>query len=206
MNRKALIISLSGYNLTKKEILLLREYKPWGIILFKRNIKNYKQIKSLIKRIRYEVKDKKYPILIDEEGGTVSRLGNIIDNASFSQMFFGKIQDTNYFINSSLYETYLNKICYILKDIGININTVPVLDKHYKSTNKFLSNRVYSSKIKTIKDLGNKCVDVYNKNKISTVIKHIPGHGLSKVDSHKKLPIIDKFTKKKTSEFYRFLR
>ena len=192
MNRKALIISISGYNLTKKEILLLREYKPWGIILFKRNIKNYKQIKSLIKRIRYEVKDNKYPILVDEEGGTVSRLGNIIDNEHFSQRFFGRMQDTNYFINSSLYETYLNKICYILKDIGININTVPVLDKHYKSTNKFLSNRVYSSKIKTIKDLGNKCIDIYDKNKISTVIKHIPGHGLSKVDSHKKLPIVNK--------------
>ena len=113
MNRKALIISISGYNLTKKEILLLREYKPWGIILFKRNIKNYKQIKSLIKKIRYKVKDKKYPILIDEEGGTVSRLSNIIDNEHFSQRFFGKIQDTNYFINSNLYETYLNKICYV---------------------------------------------------------------------------------------------
>ena len=192
MNRKALITSLSGYHLSKKEILLLRKYKPWGIILFKRNIKNYKQIKSLIKRIRYVVKDNKYPILIDEEGGTVSRLGNIIDNSQFSQRFFGKMQETNYFINSRLYEIYLNKICYILKDIGININTVPVLDKYYKSTNKFLSNRVYSSKIKIIKYLGSKCVDVYNKNRISTVIKHIPGHGLSKVDSHKKLPIVNK--------------
>ena len=192
MNRKALITSLSGYYLTKKEIFLLREYKPWGIILFKRNIKNYKQIKRLIKKIRYEVSDNKYPILIDEEGGTVSRLKDIIDNYQFSQRFFGKMQDNNNVINSSLYEIYLNKMCFILKDIGININTVPVLDKYYKGTNKFLSNRVYSSKIKTIKDLGNKCVDVYNKNKISTVIKHIPGHGLSKVDSHKKLPIVNK--------------
>ena len=102
------------------------------------------------------------------------------------------MQETNYYINSRLYEIYLNKICFILKDIGININTVPVLDKHYKNTNEFLSNRIYSSKIKTIKDLGNKCVDIYYKNKISTVIKHLPGHGLSKVDSHKKLPIVDK--------------
>ena len=192
MNRKALITSLSGYHLTKREILLLRKYKPWGIILFKRNIKNYKQIKSLIKRIRYEIKDNNYPILIDEEGGTVSRLKDIIDNSQFSERFFGKMQDNNNFINSSLYEIYLNKICFILKDIGININTVPVLDKHYKNTNEFLSNRIYSSKIKTIKDLGNKCVDIYYKNKISTVIKHLPGHGLSKVDSHKKLPIVDK--------------
>ena len=192
MNRKALITSLSGYRLTTKEILLLKKYKPWGIILFKRNIKNYKQIKSLVKKIRYEVKDNKYPILIDEEGGTVSRLSNLIDNTHFSQKFFGEIRDSNVFNDSSLYETYLNKVCYILKDIGININTVPVLDKYYKSTNKFLSNRVYSSKIMTIKDLGSKCVNVYKKNKISTVIKHIPGHGLSKVDSHKKLPIVNK--------------
>ena len=115
MNRKALITSLSGYHLTKKEILLLRKYKPWGIILFKRNIKNHKQIKSLIKKIRYEVRDNKYPILIDEEGGTVSRLKDIIDNSHFSQRFFGKMQDNNNVINSSLYEIYLNKICFILK-------------------------------------------------------------------------------------------
>ena len=100
MDRKALITSLSGYHLSKKEILLLRKYKPWGIILFKRNIKNYKQIKNLIKRIRYVLKDNKYPILIDEEGGTVSRLGNIIDNTKFSQRFFGKLQETNYFMKS----------------------------------------------------------------------------------------------------------
>ena len=107
MNRKALITSLSGYHLSKKEILLLRKYKPWGIILFKRNIKNYKQIKSLVKKIRYEVKDNKYPILIDEEGGTVSRLSNLIDNTHFSQKFFGEIRDSNVFNDSSLYEIFV---------------------------------------------------------------------------------------------------
>ena len=192
MNRKALITSLSGYNLTNKEIFLLKKFTPWGIILFKRNIKNYKQIKNLIKKIRNVVKDHRYPILIDEEGGTVSRLSNIINNKQYSQKFFGKIRDTNLLLGTNLYEIYLNKICYILKDIGININTVPILDKLYKSTNDFLSNRIYSSKNKTIKDLGNKCIAVYNKNKISTVIKHIPGHGLSKVDSHKIMPVINK--------------
>ena len=192
MNRKAVIISLSGYFLTKKEIFLIKKYLPWGIILFKRNIKNYNQLKNLTKKIRSIINDKKYPILVDEEGGTVTRLNNIIKNKYFSQKFFGKLSDTNYSVSLKIYELYLNKICNILNNLGININTVPVLDKHYKITNKFLSDRIYSSKIKTIKDLGNRCIKIYGKNKIATVIKHIPGHGLSKVDSHKKLPIVNK--------------
>ena len=74
---------------------------------------------------------------------------------------------------------------FILKDIGININTVPVLDKYYKKLINYYLIEFIPLKIKTIKNLGNKCVHVYNKNKISTVIKHIPGHGLSKVDTQK---------------------
>ena len=67
--KKALIIGLSGKYLTKNEKNILRaKIKPWGIILFKRNIHNYTQIKKLIKSIKNYTKDKKYPIMIDEEG------------------------------------------------------------------------------------------------------------------------------------------
>ena len=83
-------------------------------------------------------------------------------------------------------------MCYLLKSVGININTVPVLDKLYKFTNNFLKDRVYSSEISTIKSLSNICIKTYKKHKICTVIKHIPGHGLARSDSHKKLPIINK--------------
>ena len=82
--KKAIIISIKGYKLSKKEKSLLANERPWGLILFKRNIKSLKQIKKLIKRIRQLTKDSKFPIIIDEEGVKVSRLNKIAEN-NFSQ-------------------------------------------------------------------------------------------------------------------------
>ena len=67
MKRKAIITSISSLKLTQKEELLLRDKRPWGIILFKRNIKNFHQLKNLTSHIRYIMKDKRYPIMVDEE-------------------------------------------------------------------------------------------------------------------------------------------
>ena len=192
MVKKAIIISLSGYKLTKTELNIFKKYLPWGVILFRRNIRDLTQLKKLILSIKKITRDKKYPILIDEEGGDVSRLENIIHNKNFSQKYFGEIFDLNQRIGSNIYKYYVNEICIILKSLGININTIPVLDRQYKFTHKFLKNRVYSSKIKTIKALSNICIDTCKLNKILTIIKHIPGHGLAKLDSHKKLPVINK--------------
>ena len=79
MKRKAIIIGIRGSKLTVEERYLLKTQKPWGIILFSRNIKNLIQLKFLINDIRKSIKDKNYPILIDQEGGRVSRLNKIID-------------------------------------------------------------------------------------------------------------------------------
>ena len=88
MIKKAIIISLSGYKLTKTEINIFKKYIPWGVILFKRNIKDFFQLKKLILSIKKITRDKKYPILIDEEGGDVSRLQNIINNKNFFTKIF----------------------------------------------------------------------------------------------------------------------
>ena len=190
--KKAIIISLSGNKLTKTEIDIFKKYRPWGVILFKRNIKDFFQLKKLILSIKKVTRDKKYPILIDEEGGDVSRLQNVINNKNFSQKYFGEIFDLNQIIGSNIYKYYINETCFYLNNLGININTIPVLDRLYKFTHKFLKYRVFSSKIKTIKTLSNICVEICNLNKIATVIKHIPGHGLARADSHKKLPVVTK--------------
>ena len=195
MKKKAIIISLKGYKLSKNEIKLFKRYLPWGVILFNRNIKDYNQLKELTSSIKKITKDKRYPILIDEEGGAVSRLGKIINNSLFSQKYFGNIYKINKSISLSLYKNYTNEICNILKSLGININTVPVLDLLYTHTSQFLKNRIYSSNINTINSLSNICLKTYKKNKVFTVIKHIPGHGLAKSDSHKKLPIISRSIK-----------
>ena len=76
MIRKAVIVSIAGTFLTHREITILKNERPWGIILFKRNILSKNQLINLVKKIKQTVKDKKFPILIDEEGGQVSRLSN----------------------------------------------------------------------------------------------------------------------------------
>ena len=91
MNRKAIIISISGLKLSSQEKILIKNEKPWGIILFKRNIKSLKQVIKLTKSIRKIIKDKRYPILIDEEGGRVTRLSNLFDNSIYSQRYFGHL-------------------------------------------------------------------------------------------------------------------
>ena len=82
MKKKAIIISIKSYKLSAKEKFLLANEFPWGLILFKRNIKSLNQIIGLIKKIRKFSKDPKFPIIIDEEGKTVSRLRKMINHNS----------------------------------------------------------------------------------------------------------------------------
>ena len=190
MIRKAIIFGIRGTTLTTEERHLLKTEKPWGIILFSRNIKNLFQLKYLIKDIRESIKDKNYPILIDQEGGRVSRLNKIIDFSLFSQAHFGKLYKYDKKVFTHHYKIYIDKVCDILKKVGININTVPVMDVRRKKGHNVIGNRSFSTDPTIVSNVGNLCISLYKKNKIATVIKHIPGHGLTKSDSHYNLPVI----------------
>ena len=187
MKKKAIIISIKSYKLSKKEVKLLSKEKPWGLIIFKRNIKSLSQLKNLIIKIRKITNDSKFPIMIDEEGRTVTRLSKIIKH-DLTQKLFGDIYNFQPKISISIYKSYINSLCILFRNIGININTVPVLDILRKKTNKIIGLRSFSNKPNIVKRLGKICVNQYNSNKIATVIKHIPGHGCSTTDSHLKLP------------------
>ena len=190
MRRKAIIFGIRGAKLTSEDRYLIKNEKPWGIILFSRNIKNIFQLKFLINDIKKSIKDKNYPILIDQEGGKVSRLNKIIDLSDFSQDFFGKLYNKDKKLFYKFYKNYIDKVCNIFKKVGININTVPVLDVRRKKSHNVIGNRSFSQNPERVIKLGKICVDLYKKNKIATVVKHIPGHGMSKCDSHYKTPII----------------
>ena len=190
MNRKPIITSIKTYYLTKSEKKLFKKEKPWGIILFKRNIKSFNQVKLLTKDIRKILNDQFYPILIDEEGGTVSRFSHLINSKELSQRFFGRLYEKNQSNGKNIYQYYLNSVCSVLRETGVNINTIPVLDILSKKTTKILKDRCFSSNKKNVKALGKICINVLKKNNIGSVSKHIPGHGSTSVDSHKSLPVI----------------
>ena len=189
--RRSFITGIKGIKLSKKEVFFLRKYKPWGIILFSRNIKTIYQTQKLTSHIKKLFKDKNYPILIDEEGGQVSRLNKFIDNSIFSAEFFSTLYTKDKKKFYIYYNVYVKQIAYLLNLLGININTVPVLDVRRKITNNIIGNRSFSSNPFQVSKLGKICINKFHENSIGTVVKHIPGHGLSKVDSHNKLPIVN---------------
>ena len=204
MKTKAIIISIGGFTLSKIEKKILLKSKPWGLILFKRNIKSLSQLKRLVLSIRKVIKDKNFPILIDEEGGSVTRIGRITKHDVY-QKLFGDVFNYNSKLSIDIYKKYLLEIIGFLKKTGININTVPVLDVLRKDTNKIIGNRSFSDNKKIVKKLGSVCIKNYQLNKIGTVIKHIPGHGCSSLDSHKKLPIVNlSFQNLNDTDFFPF--
>ena len=190
INRRCFITGIKSTTLSFKEKAFLKHYKPWGVILFSRNINSFYQIKKLTSEIRGIFKDKNYPILIDQEGGRVSRLSKFLNTDLLTSEYFGNlfIQDKKKF--NKYYEIFINKTSYILKQIGININTVPVLDLRNKGSHNIIGDRSFSNNPKIIDRIGNFCIKKFHNNNIGTVIKHIPGHGLTKVDSHKSTPIV----------------
>ena len=204
MKFKALIVSLNGTKLSKKEEALLSKEKPWGVILFKRNLKSLNQIKNLTSKIKKVTKNKHFPIIIDEEGNNVSRLKDII-NHNISANFFGKLfyKDKNFC--EKLIKHYIISLSKRLKSLGININTIPVLDVLRDNTNKVIGSRSFSKDPKVVKKLGKLIIKNLHLNKISGIIKHIPGHGASLSDSHKKLPKISlSFKKLNEIDFFPF--
>jgi len=204
-NRRALIVGIKSLSLSDKEKSFLKKYQPWGVILFSRNIKSITQARKLTNSIKKIFKDKNYPILIDQEGGKVNRLKNIINFDNFTSEYFGDLflKDIKKF--KIIYKLFIDKTSLLLKLIGANINTVPVLDLSIKGASNVIGNRSYSKDKKIVSKIGNFCIKHFHINSIGTVMKHIPGHGLANVDSHFFTPIVKNSLKYMfNNDFYPF--
>ena len=193
-NRRSFIVGIKSLKLSSKEKIFLKKYKPWGVILFSRNIKNINQTFKLTNSIRNIFNDRKYPILIDQEGGRVNRLKNIISFDNFTSEFFGKKYVSNFNEFNLIFKLFIDKTSYLLNLMGININTSPVLDLQVKNSSNVIGDRSFSKNPKIVSKIGEFCINYFHKNGIGSVIKHIPGHGLAKVDSHYFTPRVKKKT------------
>jgi beta-N-acetylhexosaminidase len=189
-NRRSFIVGIKSLSLTNEEKKFLKKFKPWGVILFSRNIKSIAQSQKLTKAIKTIFKDKNYPILVDQEGGRVNRLKKIFNFDTLTSEYFGNLylKDKKKF--SIYYKIFIEKTIFFLKSIGININTVPVLDLRKKGASNIIGNRSFSDNHLVTSKIGDYCINLFQDNNVGTVIKHIPGHGLAKVDSHKSTPLV----------------
>ncbi len=185
---KAIIVDPTGTELTQEERDLFTKEKPAGFILFKRNCVSKEQVKKLVADLRACVGRDDIPVLIDQEGGTVARLKEPEFKEYPAAKIFGQLeQDAG---EAARINSYLMALD--LAELGITVNCAPVVDVPSPDCHAFLaSSRTYSTCPDTVGELGEAVCRGLLEGGVSPVIKHIPGHGRAKVDSHLSLPVVD---------------
>ena len=165
---------------------LIKNYYIGGVILYRKNYRNYQDMINVIKRLKEANKDNKIPlfIAIDQEGGMVNRLPDEIHNLK-------NIYDVSK-KNKELVYDYANVIGKILYKSGINMNLAPVIDIYNNSKSKTLYKRCFYGDSDNVTDCGLKYLKGINNNVIS-VIKHYPGHGITRIDSHFIIPYVSNY-------------
>lgn len=191
-NFKAIVVDVTGTELNKEEQDLFKSEKPAGIILFKRNCVSKKQLRDLVTSIRECIGWAGLPILIDQEGGTVSRLKSPEWTEYPGAKFFGQMTSASKTegLEAARINSYLMALD--LADLDITVNCAPVVDVPAPDCHEFLSaSRTYSDSPDTVAQLGEAVCRGLLDGGVTPIIKHIPGHGRAKVDSHVGLPVVD---------------
>lgn len=174
-----------------EEIDFLTNFKALGFILFERNCHTPDQLRDLINSIRGIPGQAQAPILIDQEGGRVSRLKKPGWRHPPAARLFGKVSEQD--LDQGLRAAYLNAriISSDLAKVGINVDCAPVLDVLTVATHQIIGDRSYSNDATLVSKLGEAVCRGFLEHGIIPLIKHIPGHGRAKVDSHYELPRVN---------------
>ena len=189
--RSRAIYGCAGTALSAVERDFFRDARPWGFILFARNISDSAQVKALIGELRETVGDAAAPVLIDQEGGRVARLKPPHWNARLPAASFGALHAIN--PEAGREATYLNArlIAHDLTQLGINVDCLPVLDVPVPGAHDIIGDRAFATDPATIIALGRSQIEGLMDGGVLPVMKHIPGHGRAGADSHLALPRVD---------------
>ncbi|MCQ2965178.1 MAG: beta-N-acetylhexosaminidase [Alphaproteobacteria bacterium] len=191
-NPSAVIFGCSGLKLTEEERDFFNSINPVGFIIFSRNIDNPKQVKSLCEELRCCTDREDTPILIDQEGGRVARLQPPYWPVFPPAKVFGDLYKNDQ--NRASEDCFKNffEIGNELRKIGVNVDCAPVLDLPVPEANaKIVGDRPFSTDKNVISILGKIASEALLKSGVLPIMKHIPGHGRAKTDSHFELPIVD---------------
>lgn len=188
---KNVIVGCSAWRLTSQEKVLFKELQPWGVILFARNIESPEQVKSLIEDCKTAMGRNNLMVLIDQEGGRVSRLPETHWRVPPSPTVFAKMYETNPEIakRACMLNALLTGI--ELKALGINVNCAPMLDIPQANASTIITERALGKNPQQVIELGKQISQGLKQAGVAPVIKHMPGHGRAISDSHLELPVVD---------------
>jgi beta-N-acetylhexosaminidase len=188
MAPRALILGCRGTELDAAERRFLAEADPWGFILFARNVADPGQVRRLTATLRDTV-GRDAPILIDQEGGRVSRLRPPAWRGwAEARDECAALPDLALRARAMMLRYRL--IAEELGALGIDVNAAPLLDVLQPGTHRFLASRLYAADAGEVAAIGRAVAEGLLAGGVLPIIKHIPGHGRARVDSHAELPVV----------------
>jgi beta-N-acetylhexosaminidase len=191
MSRRAFITGVSGTELSAAEREFIRAERPWGFILFKRNIETPTQVVSLVQELRVTIGDPDAPVLIDQEGGRVQRLGPPHWPAYPAGATFGALYDIEPALGLSAARLSARLIAADLGDLGVSVDCLPLADVPVAGADAVIGDRAYGTEPSKVAAIARAVTEGLEQGGILPVLKHIPGHGRATADSHLRLPRVD---------------
>ena len=188
MTHRACILGCQGQSLTHEERALFSDVRPWGFILFGRNVVEADQVRALTDALREAVQDEAALVFVDQEGGRVQRLRPPLARLRPPAGRFGELYARD--PEAGLEAVFLNHrlIAAELAAVGLDADCAPCLDLRYPQTHAVIGERAFGEDAATVAALGRAAVDGLLAGGVAPVIKHMPGHGRATTDSHLETP------------------
>jgi beta-N-acetylhexosaminidase len=187
----AAILGCSGPELLAEEKAFFRRVRPWGFILFARNVAGPEQVRRLVASLRETVGRADAPVLVDQEGGRVQRLGPPHWRRFPPGRAYGELAGGDPMFRREITRLGARLLAHDLAGLGINVDCAPVLDVPAPDGDEVIGDRAYARSADEVAVLGRAAAEGLIAGGVLPVIKHVPGHGRAHVDSHLSLPVVD---------------
>jgi beta-N-acetylhexosaminidase len=191
MTTRAFITGIAGLSLTEDEREFLRSERPWGFILFKRNIDNAAQVIQLVRELRATGGRAEAPVLIDQEGGRVQRLGPPNWPVYPPGAVFSTLYDVDSQLGLTAARLSARLIAADLIELGIDVDCLPLADVPVEGADAVIGNRAYGTEPAKVAAIARAVTEGLEQGGVLPVLKHIPGHGRATADTHFRLPVVD---------------
>ncbi|MEJ2375866.1 MAG: beta-N-acetylhexosaminidase [Pseudolabrys sp.] len=190
MPAHAFITGLAGLSLSANERAFLREAEPWGLIVFRRNISTPQQVIDLVRSFRDAV-GWEAPVLVDQEGGRVQRLGPPHWPSYPAGARYGDLYDREPASGLAAARLVGHLIAADLRPLGIDVDCLPLADVPGPGSVAVIGDRAYGTEPGKVAALAGAVAQGLQAGGVLPVLKHLPGHGRATADSHHRLPVVD---------------
>jgi beta-N-acetylhexosaminidase len=190
MAARAFITGLAGLTISAGERAFLRQSRPWGLIIFKRNVSTPPQVADLVKSFR-DIVGWEAPVLVDQEGGRVQRLGPPHWPIYPPGARYGELYDREPASGIAAARLAGHLIASDLRPLGIDVDCLPLADVPVAGGDPVIGDRAYGTEPGKVAALAKAIAEGLLAGGVLPVVKHLPGHGRAAADSHHKLPVVD---------------